>query len=143
MVTYKQSVVEELYSQGVRERGPTKGIRLISSRVTKLSQRYNKNTCLTSVKHSFISNKTVLTSSTSLVVVVFLINGGIFSEQKRLTSRIPQRDLLSHGQYKTPQLCYSSKTEIMPRNPESCGGGEKVKICLTSILNHPISRNSS
>ena len=35
---------------------PTKGIRLISSRVTKLSQRYNKNTCLTSVKHSFISS---------------------------------------------------------------------------------------
>ena len=35
---------------------PTKGIGLISSRVTKQSQRYNKNTCLTSVKHSFISS---------------------------------------------------------------------------------------
>ena len=32
---------------------PTKGIRLISSRVTKLSQRNNKNSCLTSVKHFF------------------------------------------------------------------------------------------
>ena len=29
---------------------------LIRSRVTKLSQSYNKNTCLTSVKHSFISS---------------------------------------------------------------------------------------
>ena len=35
---------------------PTKGKRLISSRVTILSQRYNKNTCLTLVKHSFISS---------------------------------------------------------------------------------------
>ena len=35
---------------------PAKGIRLISSRVTKLSQRYNKDTCLTLVKHSFISS---------------------------------------------------------------------------------------
>ena len=35
---------------------PAKGIRLISSRVTKLSQRYNKNTCLTLVKHSFIKH---------------------------------------------------------------------------------------
>ena len=40
---------------GVRERGPTKGIRIISSRVTKRSQRYKKSTCLTLVKHSFIS----------------------------------------------------------------------------------------
>ena len=52
----------EIYSQLLRSftaRGsvsgePTKGIRLISPRVTKLSQRFNKNTCLTSVKHSFI-----------------------------------------------------------------------------------------
>ena len=42
---------------------PTKGIRLISSRVSKLSQSYNKNTCLTSVKHSFI-----LQVSTILVI---------------------------------------------------------------------------
>ena len=43
-------------ARGSVKRGSTKGIRLISSRVTKLSQRYNKNTCLTSVKHFFISS---------------------------------------------------------------------------------------
>ena len=31
-------------ARGFTYRDPTKGIRLISSRVTKLSQRYNKNT---------------------------------------------------------------------------------------------------
>ena len=53
---YIQSVVKELYSQGDPREGAHQGIRLISSRVTKLSQRYNKNTCLTSVKHSFTSS---------------------------------------------------------------------------------------
>ena len=33
---------------------PMKGLRLISSRVTKLSRRYIKNTCLTVVKLSYI-----------------------------------------------------------------------------------------
>ena len=44
-------------------------------------------------------NKTVLTSSTS--VLSFII-GGIFTEQKRLTSLIPYWDLLSQDRYKTP-----------------------------------------
>ena len=43
-------------ARGFTSGDPTKGIRLISSRVTKLSQRYNKNTCLTLVKHYFIYN---------------------------------------------------------------------------------------
>ena len=52
-------IVRFLRSFTARGRGsvsgePAKGIRLISSRVTKLSQRNNKNTCLTFVKHSFI-----------------------------------------------------------------------------------------
>ena len=39
-------------------RDPTKGIRLISTRVTKLpqAQRYNKNTCLMLVERSYISS---------------------------------------------------------------------------------------
>ena len=39
-------------ARGFTSGDPTKGKRLISSRVTKLPQRYNKNTCLTLVKHS-------------------------------------------------------------------------------------------
>ena len=39
-------------ARGVTYGDPTVGIRLISSRVTKLSQRYNKNTCLTLVNQS-------------------------------------------------------------------------------------------
>ena len=52
---------ECLYSRLSRSfpaRGSVSGVTTkgISIRVTKLSQRYNKNTCLTSVKHSFISS---------------------------------------------------------------------------------------
>ena len=46
-----------------------------------------------------IYNKTVLTLSTS---VISFINGGIFSEQKRITSLLPKWDLLSQDRYKTP-----------------------------------------
>ena len=50
-----------------------------------------------------------VTLSTS---VLSFINRGIFSEQKRLTSLIPQWDLLSQHWYKNPQLCYSSATDF-------------------------------
>ena len=53
-------------ARGSVKGGYTKGIRLISSRVTKLSQRYNKNTCLTSVKHSYISYQLVASNDITM-----------------------------------------------------------------------------
>ena len=53
--TYSR-LLRSFTARGSMRGGPTKGLRLISSRVTELSQRYNKNTCLTLVKQSFISS---------------------------------------------------------------------------------------